>query len=151
MKNSGGEPEGNADDVLNLGRWHTKVAGDVREAIAGLEAIHEVLYARPTVNDQRLPEGSVRIHEHLCGAVGRKAHLLRPSVVAVADRLEVVADDLCEVLLSGAHDRQERFDSAVAIPIPEVPPVIKARLSFRSIIDVPSVVGADSPFLRGRI
>jgi hypothetical protein len=56
MKNSGGEPEGNADDVLNLGPWHTKVAGDVREAIASLEAIHEVLHARPTVNDERLPE-----------------------------------------------------------------------------------------------
>jgi hypothetical protein len=109
MKNSGGEPEGNADDVLDLGRWHTKVVGDVREAIAGLEAIYEVLHARPTVNHERLSERLVGIHEHLCGAIGREMYLLRPSVVAVADRLEVVADDLREVLLSGAHDRQERF------------------------------------------
>ncbi len=40
--------------------------------------------------------------------------------------------------------------SAAAIPIPEVPPVIKARLSFRSIVDVPSVVGTCDPFLLTR-
>ncbi len=56
MKNSGGEPEGNVDHVLHLGRWQTKVVGDVREAIAGLDAIYEVLPARPTVNDERLSE-----------------------------------------------------------------------------------------------
>ena len=39
------------------------------------------------------------------------------------------------------------IDSAVAIPIPEVPPVIKARLSFRSIVDIPSVVGTYDPLL----
>src|ERR1019366_3662031 len=61
-KNSGGEAEGNADDVLNLGRWHAKVAGDVREAIVGLEAIHEVLHARLTLNDERLPERLAGIH-----------------------------------------------------------------------------------------
>ena len=63
MKNSGGEPEGNANDVLDLGRWHTQVVGDVREAIAGLEAIYEVLHARATVNHERLSECLVGIHE----------------------------------------------------------------------------------------
>ena len=36
---------------------------------------------------------------------------------------------------------------AVATPIPEVPPVIKARLAFRSIVDIPSVVGIHKPLL----
>jgi hypothetical protein len=37
--------------------------------------------------------------------------------------------------------------SAVAEPIPEVPPVINARLSFRSIVNIPSVVGTHHPLL----
>ena len=41
------------------------------------------------------------------------------------------------------------IDSATAIPIPEVPPVIRALLSCRSIVDIPSIVGTDNPLLLG--
>ena len=59
--------------------------------------------------------------------------------------------------VSGIHARQPERElraeycddheaSAAAEPIPEVPPVIRAFLSRRFIVDVPSVTGTSSPF-----
>ena len=38
-----------------------------------------------------------------------------------------------------------RIRLRTGLPIPEVPPVIKARLSFISIVDIPSAVGTHTP------
>ena len=53
-KNSSGEPEGNADYVLYLLGWHAEVVSDLGEAVAGVEAIDEILDTGPAVNDERL-------------------------------------------------------------------------------------------------
>src|SRR5687768_1203910 len=106
MKNSGGEAEGNPDHVLHLLGGHAEVAGDIGEAVAGLEAVDEILDARAAVHDERLPERLARIYGDLRPRIGRQLKPLGPTVIAVRDALEVVADDLGEVLLTGPDDRQ---------------------------------------------
>ncbi len=54
MNNSGGESEGNPDDVLDLGAGHVEVGGNFGEAVTSLEAVHQVLDSRAAVDDQRL-------------------------------------------------------------------------------------------------
>ena len=56
MKNSGGEPKGNADDVLDLVARHVKVGRDLAEAIAGAETIHEIFHPGSAVHNQGLSE-----------------------------------------------------------------------------------------------
>jgi hypothetical protein len=69
MKNSSGEAEGNADHVLLLG-GDAGVARDLREAVAGLEAVDEVLDARAAVHGQGLAERLARVYRHLGFRVG---------------------------------------------------------------------------------
>jgi hypothetical protein len=48
--------EGNADDVLDRRRRHGEISGDLSEAIAGLEAIDEILDAGASVHCERLAD-----------------------------------------------------------------------------------------------
>ncbi len=50
-----GDPEGNADHVLDLLRRDTEVARDVGKAV-GLEAVDEILDSRAALHDERLTE-----------------------------------------------------------------------------------------------
>jgi transcriptional regulator GlxA family with amidase domain len=43
MEGSGGESEGNVDHVLDLGARHVEVGRDLGEAVAGLEAVDQIL------------------------------------------------------------------------------------------------------------
>ena len=99
MKNSGGEAEGNADHVLHLLGGNAEVSRDLGEAVAGLEAVDEILHARAAVHDYRLTKRLTRIDRDLSFGVRRQPQSLGPAVIAVRDPLEIVADDLGEVLL----------------------------------------------------
>ena len=88
MKNSGGEAEGRyPDHVLHLLGRDAEVARDLSEAVAGLEAVDEVLDARAAVHDERLTERLARVDRDLGSRVGRQSESLGPVVVAVGDAL----------------------------------------------------------------
>src|SRR3954452_12726347 len=106
-KNSGREPEGNPDHVLDLLGRHAEVVGDLGEAIAGPESVDEIRNPRPAVDHQRLAERLARAAADLCTLVRRQPEALGPAVVRVGDALEVVADDLREVLLARADDGEQ--------------------------------------------
>ncbi len=63
-EDSGCESEGNADDILDLGRGHSEVAGYLRETVAGLEPVDEVLHASAAVHDDWLAECLLWIDDH---------------------------------------------------------------------------------------
>jgi len=107
IKNSGGEAEGNPDHVLHLLGGNAEVARDLGEPVACLKAVDEILDTRPAVNDERLTERLTRVHGDLRAYVGRQPETLGPPIVAVGDPLEVIADDLGEVLLTGPDHRQQ--------------------------------------------
>lgn len=62
---------GNPDHVLHLLGGNAEVAGDLLEAVAGLEAIDEILDTCPAVDDERLPERLARIDRDLCAGAGQ--------------------------------------------------------------------------------
>ena len=139
MKSSDGEAEGNPDHVLHLLGGDGEVAGDRGEAVAGLEAVDEILDARSAVYDERLAERLARIDGDVGGGVGGQPQPLGPSVVTVGDALEVAANDLREVLLSGTDDREERLVvaaggvvedqlSAVGVHLPRCERMVEANL-----------------------
>lgn len=102
MKSSGGEPEGDTDHVLDLGGRHAEVGGYDRDAVAGLETINEVLDSRAAMNDEPLSERLSRVHDDLGRGVCGQPQPRGPAVIAVGDALEVAADDLLELALTGS-------------------------------------------------
>lgn len=94
---SSSEAEGNADDVLDLSGRDAEVRGDVSAAVAGLEAVDEILDPCAAVDDERLPERLPErlrwIDDDFSVRVGREPELLGPSVCTVGDAAEVLADD----------------------------------------------------------
>jgi hypothetical protein len=90
------------------------------------------------VRPERKP-GQLEVHRLLVGVgiVSTRPDLLHGARVA---GLVATSDD---------HGREGRVGiaSAAAEPIPEVPSVISARLSFRSIVGIPLVGGAHNPFV----
>ena len=70
MKNSGSEPDCDTENVLDLGFGNPEVIGDVRNTVARLEAIDEVLHACTAVNNKRLAKRDLRIDGHLRLRVG---------------------------------------------------------------------------------
>lgn len=107
MKNSGSESGGNPDDVLDLVLRDSEVLGDVRDAVTGTEPVDEVLDAGTPMDDERLPKRAIWINDHAGGCVGRKLDLLSPAISAVADALEIPADDLSEMFLAGPYNGQQ--------------------------------------------
>jgi hypothetical protein len=107
MKNSSGEPEGNSDYVLDFVTRDVKVGRDLGEAVPGLEAVDEVFDPRPAMHKQGLTKRLGRIDRHLSTRVSRQPDSRGPAVVAVHDRLEVVAYHVGEMLLAGADHRQQ--------------------------------------------
>ena len=65
MEGSGGESESNPDHVLDLGARHVEVGRDLGEAIAGLEAVDQILDPRAAVDDHRLVAGLGRVDRDL--------------------------------------------------------------------------------------
>jgi hypothetical protein len=60
MRNSGGDPAGDTDHVLDLGWGTAKSSAISLSPSPALEAIDEVLDTGSAVYDQRLPEGLSR-------------------------------------------------------------------------------------------
>ncbi len=107
MKNSGSEAGGNPDDVLDLVLRDSEVLGDARDAVTGTEPVDEVLDAGTAMDDEGLPKRALWINDHVGGCVGRKLDLLSPAISAVADALEIPADDLSEMFLAGPYNGQQ--------------------------------------------
>ena len=84
---SGSDP----DHVLHFLLWDAEVVGDVRHPATRHETVDQVLHARAAVKDERETERALRIHDHPRALVSGKPHPLRPTIVAVADSLQVVA------------------------------------------------------------
>ena len=55
----------NPDHVLDLGARHVEVGRDLGEAIAGLEAVDQILDPRAAVDDHRLVAGLGRVDRDL--------------------------------------------------------------------------------------
>ena len=85
MEGSGGESESNPDYVRDLGAGHVEVGRNLGEAIAGLEAIDQILDPRAAVHDHRLAERLHRVDRDLGSGVGRQAQARGPTVVTVGD------------------------------------------------------------------
>ena len=79
MKYSGGEAEGNADDVLDLVARDVEVGRDLREAVAGPEAIDQVLDAGAAMHHEWLAERLGGIDRDLSRACRRAGACVVPS------------------------------------------------------------------------
>jgi len=64
MKNSGGTPQRDADDVLSLDHRDVEISGDVFQAVPGLKAVNEILDPGSAVYNDRLAERLVRVDEN---------------------------------------------------------------------------------------
>jgi hypothetical protein len=84
MKNSGGEAGGNPNAVLDLALRDAEILCDIGNAVAGSEAVDEVLNPGAAVNDERLSELALRIDDHVSDRVGRKLDACCPAVAVVA-------------------------------------------------------------------
>jgi hypothetical protein len=113
MKSSGCESRGNPDDVLDLVLRDVEILSDPSDAVSGAEPVDKILNARAAVDDERLPEVALGVDDHVgCGA-SRQLELCGPTVAAVADAIEVAADDLGEMFLTGSNDGQQSLVVAV--------------------------------------
>jgi hypothetical protein len=63
MKNSGGTPQRDADDVLSLSHRDVEIGSDVFQAVTGLKAVNETLDPGSAVHNKRLAERLVRVHD----------------------------------------------------------------------------------------
>lgn len=106
MKNSGCESERDTDDVLDLRCRDIEVFGYIRKSVSTLKAVDEVLDSRATADDERHPKRTARIYYNLRVAIRGQLNLRSPSVVAVGNSLEVVANNFREVLLPGSDNRE---------------------------------------------
>ena len=103
MKNSGGGSRRDTDHVFDFLRRDVEVERDVGERVTGFEPIDEVLDPRPAVDHKRKAERDPWIDNHVGPLVRRQANSGRPTVTPVGDPLQVLAHDLGELVLPGAH------------------------------------------------
>lgn len=87
VKNSGGEAEGNPDHVLHLLDGNAEVASDLGEAVAGLEAIDEILDPDAAVHVERLTKrlagSTVTAARAYAGSRRRSAQPSSPYVIGL--------------------------------------------------------------------
>lgn len=68
---SGGSASGDPNHVFDLGARHGEVCSDAGDAVAGLEAIDEILDASAALNDERKSESHARIDNYVGCSIGR--------------------------------------------------------------------------------
>lgn len=108
MKNSGGGSGArrDTDDVFDFLLGNSEVVRDVREVIACDESINEILDSCATTDQEREAERALWIdHDPGIAVRGQLKHR-SPAVVCVADPPQVAPDELGELLLAGANDRE---------------------------------------------